>query len=86
MKFYYQKVDGLGDIGVSRIAQNQAYQAAISDRDFEAALYRGEIRKEGFTRVYRELNDIRLRIDYSAESFKGIGMVTEVSLVNGDGA
>ena len=75
MKHYYPNVPGLGNVAVSRHAQDRLAEDGISEREFEAVLLRGDSVPEGQDIVWRQKDGIRLVILLKPEPFRGATLV-----------
>jgi hypothetical protein len=76
VKHYYKNVPGLGNVAVSRHAQDRIREDAISDKDFEDALFNGETIPDTHAACFRDKNGIRLVIVHRPEPFRGAKLVT----------
>jgi hypothetical protein len=77
-KFYYPAVPGLGNVAVSRHAQEQAEVHGISEEIFQRVLQRGQDRPDGMGTVWREDSGVRLVIIQRPEPFRGAALVKTV--------
>ena len=60
MKHYYANVPGIGNVALSRHAQDRLAEDGISEREFEAVLLRGDSVPEGQDILWRQKDGIRL--------------------------
>jgi hypothetical protein len=81
-KFYYAGVPGLGNVAVSRHAQDRAAEDGISEEIFQRVLQCGKDRPDGLSTVWREELGIRLVILRRPEPFRGASLVTTVYRVD----
>ena len=75
MKHYYPDVPGIGNVAVSRHAQDRLAEDGISEREFEAVLLRGDSVPEGQDILWRQKDGIRLVILLKPEPFRGATLV-----------
>lgn len=75
-KYYFADVPGLGNVAVSRHAQEQAAEHGISEDVFQRVLERGTDRPDGLGVVWREDVGIRLVIILRPEPFRGAALIT----------
>src|SRR6187200_2142571 len=75
MKHYYPDVPGIGNVAVSRHAQDRLAGDGISEREFEAVLLRGDSVPEGQDILWRQKDGIRLVILLKPEPFRGATLV-----------
>lgn len=78
MRHYFPNVPKLGNVAVSRHAQERVVEEGISDEEFETVLFKGRDTPEGFDVVWRELNGIRLVILRNPQPFRGALLVKTV--------
>ena len=78
MNYFYLDVPHLGNVAVSRHAQERVVEEGISDEEFETVLFKGRDTPEGFDVVWRELNGIRLVILRNPQPFRGALLVKTV--------
>ena len=71
MEHYFPDVPGLGNVAVSRHAQDRMAQDGISEEDFRDALMRGETIPDGQDIVWREKDGIRVVILRRPTPFNG---------------
>jgi hypothetical protein len=74
-KYYFEDVPGIGNVAVSRHAQERAESEGITPRAFEQALLNGTTIPEGPDILWRELNGVRLVILTRPEPFRGAALV-----------
>ena len=75
-KYYYRNVTDIGNVAVSRHAQDRAQEDGISEYDFADALLKGATIPDGQDVVWRELNGIRIVIVLRPEPFRGAALAT----------
>ncbi len=75
-KYYFTEVPGLGNVAVSRHAQEQAEKHGVSELVFQRVLERGTDRPDGQGVLWREDVGIRLVIIRRPEPFSGASLVT----------
>ena len=78
MRHYFPNVPRLGNVAVSRHAQERVAEEEISEQDFETVLFKGRDTPEGFDVVWRELNGIRVVILRNPQPFRGALLVKTV--------
>lgn len=71
MEHYFPDVPGLGNVAVSRHAQERMAQDGISEEDFRDALMRGQTIPDGQDIVWREKDGVRVVILRRPTPFKG---------------
>lgn len=74
-KYYFEDVPGIGNVAVSRHAQERAESEGISTKAFEQALLNGATIPEGPGVLWRELNGVRLVVLTHPEPFRGAALV-----------
>lgn len=74
-KYYFEDVPGIGNVAVSRHAQERAESEGISTKAFEQALLNGITIPEGPGVLWRELNGVRLVVLTHPEPFRGAALV-----------
>lgn len=74
-KYYFEDVPGVGNVAVSRHAQERAESEGITNRAFEQALLNGATIPEGPGVLWRELNGIRLVILTRPDPYRGAALV-----------
>jgi len=75
MKHYYANVPDIGNVAVSRHAQDRLAEDGISERKFEAALLRGDSVPEGQEILWRQKDGVPLVILLKPEPFRGATLV-----------
>ena len=75
IKHYYANVPDIGNVAVSRHAQNRLAEDGISERKFEAALLRGDSVPEGQEILWRQKDGVPLVILLKPEPFRGATLV-----------
>jgi hypothetical protein len=83
MGHYFPDVPGLGNVAVSRHAQDRMVQDGITQSTFEDALIHGETIPEGQDLVWREKHGIRIVILRRPQPFAGAMLVKTVYRVQG---
>ena len=78
MDHYFPDVPGLGNVAVSRHAQERMAQDGISEKDFVGALMRGDTIPDGQDVVWREKDGVRIVILRKPTPFKGAMLVKTV--------
>lgn len=76
--YYYQNVPGIGNVAVSRHAQDRAQEDGIPEAAFATALLKGVTVPDGQAVVWRELNGVRIVIVLRPEPFRGAALATTV--------
>lgn len=71
MEHYFPNVPGLGNVAVSRHAQDRMREDGISEAAFRAVLSSGETIPDGQDVVWREKDGIRIVILRKPEPFAG---------------
>jgi hypothetical protein len=71
VEHYFPDVPGLGNVAVSRHAQERMAQDGISEEDFRDALMRGQTIPDGQDIVWREKDGVRVVILRRPTPFKG---------------
>jgi len=74
-KYYFENVPGIGNVAVSRHAQERAASEGVSERAFEQTLVNGTTIPEGPGILWRELQGVRLVILTHPEPFRGAALV-----------
>jgi hypothetical protein len=77
-KFYYENVPGIGNVAVSRHAQERAQSEGITEHDFAQTLEKGRTVPDGQAAIWRELNGVRIVIVLRPEPFRGATLATTV--------
>ena len=75
MDHYFPNVPGLGNVALSRHAQERMSQDGISEEDFADALIRGDTIPDGQDVVWREKDGVRIVILRKPTPFKGAMLV-----------
>ena len=78
MGHYFPNVPGLGNVALSRHAQERMAQDGISEEHFTDALMRGDTIPDGQDIVWREKNGVRIVILRQPTPFKGAMLVKTV--------
>ena len=78
MQHYFENVPQLGNVAVSRHAQEKMLQDRISERDFVFVLQAGRITPDGPEVVWREGRGIRIVILLKPEPFRGAKLAVSV--------
>ena len=71
MKHYYENVPGLGNVAISRHAQERLREDGISEAELEDALLRGDTIPDGQDVVWRQRAGVRVVILRRPEPFSG---------------
>ena len=82
MNYYYENVPGLGNIALSRHAQERAAAQSISDEAVEETLMYGKDTPDGMDTTWREHNGVRLVI-ITPTPFRGAKLVKTMYRVQG---
>ena len=85
MNHYFKNVPGLGNVAVSRHAQEQVTRDKISDIEFESALTKGSQAPDGMSAVSRTLGGVRVVVVLRPEPFRGACLVATVFRVREQG-
>jgi len=83
MEHYFPNVPGLGNVAVSRHAQDRMREDGIGESTFRDALTEGETIADGHDVVWREKHGIRIVILRKPEPFAGAMLVKTVYRVDG---
>ena len=75
MDHYFPNVPGLGNVALSRHAQERMSQDGISEEDFADVLMRGDTIPDGQDVVWREKDGVRIVILRKPTPFKGAMLV-----------
>lgn len=78
MNHYWKNVPSLGNVAVSRHAQDKAIEDHISDAEFESALMTGIEAPDGMGTVTRTKGNVRIVILLRPTPFRGAKLVTTV--------
>lgn len=85
MKHYYENVLGIGNVAVSRHAQEKATEDKITEEQFAQVLLFGKDTPEGPDIVNRELRGIRIVILRRPEPFAGAALVKTAYRIKAQG-
>lgn len=75
MRHYFENVPGLGNVAVSRHAQDRCVEDRISEDVFTAVLLNAESVPDGIAEVTREASGVRLVILLKPTPFRGAALV-----------
>ena len=78
MDHYFPNVPALGNVAVSRHAQERMAEDGISEQDFVETLMRGDTIPDGQDVVWREKDGVRIVILRRPTPFKGAMLVKTV--------
>ena len=78
MEHYFPNVPGLGNVAVSRHAQERMVQDGISENQLREALLRGATTPDGQEVVWREKDGVRVVILRRPTPFKGAMLATTI--------
>jgi hypothetical protein len=78
MEHYFPNVPGLGNVAVSRHAQERMTQDGISEADFTDVLRHGDTIPDGHDVVWREKGGVRIVILRRPTPFRGAMLATTV--------
>ena len=78
MRHFYEEVPGLGNVAVSRHAQDRAAQLQIPEHQFRDILLTGADTPDGMSETWREKGSIRLVILLRPEPYTGAVLVKTV--------
>lgn len=76
MNHFYENVPGIGNVALSRHAQERLEGDRVTDAQVREALFKGETRPDGLGKVWREKNLVRLVIVLEPVPFSGEALVT----------
>jgi hypothetical protein len=76
MKHYFEDVPGVGNVAVSRHAQDRAAEDSISEETFSDVLLNGTTTPDGQAVIWREKNGVRIVIVTRPEPFRGAALAT----------
>jgi hypothetical protein len=76
VEHYFSNVPGLGNVALSRHAQERMVQDGISENELEEALLRGATTPDGQEVVWREKDGVRVVILRKATPFRGAMLET----------
>ena len=77
-EFYFPDVPGLGNVALSRHAQERMVEDGISEESFQDALIHGQTVPDGQEVVWREKDGVRVVIVRRPTPFKGAMLATTV--------
>lgn len=83
MPHYYRNVTGLGNVAISRHAQDRMREESISYAMMEDALQDGDTVPDGQAIVWREKNNVRVVIVRRPEPFSGAMLATTIYRIKG---
>ena len=83
MEHYFPNVPGLGNVAVSRHAQDRMREDAIAEHAFEDVLLNGATIPDGQDVVWREKDGIRIVILRKPEPFMGAMLAKTVYRIAG---
>jgi hypothetical protein len=78
VEHYFPNVPGLGNVAVSRHAQERMVQDGISEKQLREALLRGATTPDGQEVVWREKDGVRVVILRRPTPFKGAMLATTI--------
>ena len=78
MEHYFSNVRGLGNVALSRHAQERMVEDGISEHELEEALLRGATTPDGQDVVWREKDGVRVVILRKPTPFKGAMLATTI--------
>lgn len=78
MEHYFPDVPGLGNVAVSRHAQERMTQDGISETDFRDVLWHGATIPDGQDVVWRQKDAVRIVILRRPTPFRGAMLATTV--------
>lgn len=81
MKHYWHDVPGLGNVAVSRHAQEKMLEQGVDETRFADCLHKGTDTPDGLEAVWREKNGLRLVILLQPKPFRGAKLVKTAYLV-----
>ena len=83
MRHYFANVPRLGNVAISRHAQDRCREDGITEAEVTAALYDGELTPDGPAATWAERNGVRLVILNHPEPFRGAKLVITIYRVEG---
>jgi hypothetical protein len=83
MEHYFPNVPGLGNVAVSRHAQDRMIEDGIGESTFRDALMNGDTVPDGQEVIWRQKHGIRIVILREPEPFAGAMLVKTVYRVGG---
>ena len=78
MEHYFANVPGLGNVALSRHAQERMVQEGISEHELKEALLRGATTPDGQEVVWREKHGVRVVILRKPTPFRGAMLATTI--------
>ena len=78
MEHYFPNVPGLGNVALSRHAQERMVADGISEHELREALLRGTTTPDGQEVVWREKDGVRVVIVRKPTPFKGAMLATTI--------
>jgi hypothetical protein len=78
VEHYFPNVPGLGNVALSRHAQERMVQDGISENEFKDALLRGATTADGQEVVWREKDSVRVVILRKPTPFRGAMLATTI--------
>ena len=78
MEHYFANVPGLGNVAVSRHAQERMAQDGISENELKEALLHGTITPDGQDVIWREKDGVRVVIIKKPKPFRGAMLATTI--------
>ena len=78
MQHYFPNVPGLGNVALSRHAQERVAQDGISENELKEALLRGTTTPDGPEIVWREKDAVRVVILRRPTPFRGAMLATTI--------
>ena len=82
MEHYFPNVPGLGNVALSRHAQERMVQDGISERELKEVLLRGTTTPDGQEVVWREKDGVRVVILRKPTPFRGAMLATTIYRVD----
>jgi hypothetical protein len=78
LEHYFPNVPGLGNVALSRHAQERMVQDGISENELKEALFHGETTPDGQEVVWREKGGVRVVIVRKPTPFRGAMLATTI--------
>ena len=78
MEHYFPDVPGLGNVAVSRHAQERMTRDVISEHEFRDVLFNGDIVPDGHDVVWRQKTGLRIVLLRTPTPFRGAMLVKTV--------
>ena len=78
MEHYFPNVPGLGNVAVSRHAQERMVQDGISENELKEALLHGTTTPDGQEVIWREKGGVRVVIVKRPNPFRGAMLATTI--------